>query len=80
MRITTTALFACLACIAALHPAQAMDKLITVTGEAMTSVAPDRVTMRLGVASQGKTAREASESNARTMTAVIAAIKAAGAG
>jgi uncharacterized protein YggE len=79
MRITTAALFACITYVASLHPALAMDKLITVTGEAMTSVAPDRVTMRLGVATQGKTAREASDSNAKTMTAVIAAIKAAGA-
>ena len=79
MRITTTVLFACLACVAPLHPALALDKLITVTGEAMISAAPDRVTMRLGVATQGKTAREASEANAKTMTAVIAAIKVAGA-
>lgn len=79
MRITIATLFACLACVAPLHPAMALDKLITVTGEAMTTAAPDRVTMRLGVASQGKTAREASENNAKTMTAVIAAIKAAGA-
>ena len=79
MRTITVALFICFTGLATLHPALAEDKLITVTGEAMTSVAPDRVTMRLGVATQGKTAREASESNAKTMTAVIAAIKASGA-
>jgi uncharacterized protein YggE len=78
MRIITAALFICVTCVS-VQPALADDKLITVTGEAMTSVAPDRVTMRLGVATQGKTAREASDSNAKTMTAVIAAIKASGA-
>lgn len=79
MRTIITTLFACLACIAPLHSALAADKLITVTGEAMTTAAPDRVTMRLGVSTQGKTARDASEANAKTMTTVIAAIKAAGA-
>jgi uncharacterized protein YggE len=73
------ALFACLACIASFDPALAQDKLITVTGEAMTTATPDRVTMRLGVATQGKSARDASEANAKTMTTVIAAIKAVGA-
>jgi uncharacterized protein YggE len=79
MRSILPALFVSLACLTATQPAFALDKLITVTGEAMTSIAPDRVTMRLGVGSQGKTAREASDSNAKIMTAVIAAIKAAGA-
>jgi uncharacterized protein YggE len=79
MRTPIATLLACFICAAPIHPALALDKLITVTGEAMTAAAPDRVTMRLGVASQGKTAREASDSNAKTMTAVIAAIKAAGA-
>ena len=79
MRIAIVALFSCLACAAPLHPALALDKLITVNGEAMTTAAPDRVTMRLGVSTQGKTAREASEANAKIMTMVIAAIKAAGA-
>ena len=58
--------------------AQAADKLLTVTGEATVSVAPDIAVIRIGVSSQGKTAREASESNARQMTPVLAAIKAAG--
>jgi len=58
--------------------AWAMDKLVTVTGEATVSVAPDMAVIRIGVASQGKTAREASDANARQMTAVLAAIKDAG--
>jgi uncharacterized protein YggE len=70
-----------LVALIALVPAQAsaLDKLITVTGEATKSAAPDTVTIRLGVMSQGKTAREASEANAKKMTTVIVAIKDAGA-
>ncbi|MBI3703541.1 MAG: SIMPL domain-containing protein [Rhizobiales bacterium] len=59
-------------------PAQAAERLVTVTGEATVSVAPDMAVIRIGVASQGKTAREASDANARQMTAVLAAIKGAG--
>jgi uncharacterized protein YggE len=59
-------------------PARAADKLVTVTGEATVSVAPDMALIRIGVTSQGKTAREASDANAKQMTAVLAAIKDAG--
>ena len=58
--------------------ARAAERLVTVTGEATVSVAPDMAVIRIGVASQGKTAREASDANARQMTAVLAAIKDAG--
>ena len=70
----------CLAIILALAPlsARAAERLVTVTGEATVSVAPDMVVIRIGVASQGKTAREASDANAKQMTAVLAAIKGAG--
>jgi len=57
---------------------RAAEKLVTVTGEASIAVAPDMATMRVGVSSQEKTAREASEANARQMTGVLAAIKGAG--
>jgi uncharacterized protein YggE len=56
-------------------PAHAAEKLITVTGQATISVAPDTAVIRIGVSSQGKTAREASEANAKRMIAVLAAIK-----
>src|SRR5262249_47744484 len=56
-------------------PALALDKLVTVTGEATVAVAPDAAIIRIGVSSQDKTAREASEANAKQMTAVLAAIK-----
>jgi uncharacterized protein YggE len=79
MRIATTAFLVCFACLAPNHPAAALDRLITVTGEATAAAVADVVTIRLGVSTQGKTAREASEANAKAMTSVIAAIKAAGA-
>jgi uncharacterized protein YggE len=58
--------------------AQAMDKLVTVTGQATIAVAPDTAVIRIGVTSHGKTAREASEANAKQMTAVMNAIKNSG--
>ena len=63
---------------AAAWPAAAAERLVTVTGEATISVAPDTSIIRIGVTSQGKTAREASEANAKQMTGVLAAIKGAG--
>jgi len=68
-------LFALFAAALALAPARAEDKLVTVTGEATVAVAPDAAVIRIGVSSQDKTAREASEANAKQMTAVLAAIK-----
>lgn len=59
-------------------PAYAADKLLTVTGEATVAVAPDAAVIRIGVSSGAKTAREASDANAKQMTAVMAAIKDAG--
>ncbi len=58
--------------------ARALDRLVTVTGQASIHVAPDSAAIRIGVSSQGKTAREASDVNARKMTAVIKAIEASG--
>jgi uncharacterized protein YggE len=55
--------------------ARAADKLLTVGGEATVSVAPDTAVMRIGVTSQGKTAREASAANSKQMTSVLSAIK-----
>jgi len=56
-------------------PVLALEKLVTVTGEATVAVAPDAAMIRIGVSSQDKTAREASDANAKQMTAVLAAIK-----
>jgi hypothetical protein len=71
-------MFVVLFAAAALLPARAADRLVTVTGEASISVKPDTAVIRVGVNSQGKTAKAASEANAREMTAVLAAIKADG--
>lgn len=56
-------------------PSLAIEKLVTVTGEATIAVAPDAAMIRIGVSSQDKTARAASDANAKQMTAVLAAIK-----
>jgi uncharacterized protein YggE len=75
------ALFSACVIAAAVHAplsARADDRLVTVTGEATVAVAPDAAVIRIGVTMQGKTAREASEANAKQMTAVLAAIKDAG--
>lgn len=61
-------------------PVHAAEKLVTVTGEATIAVAPDIAMMRIGVISQDRTAREASDTNAKQMTAVLDAIKNAGVG
>ena len=67
-----------LAAVMTVAPARAMEKLVTVTGEATIAVAPDAAVIRIGVSSQDKTARGASDANARQMTAVLAAIKDSG--
>jgi len=70
--------FALVIAAAPVFAARAADSLVTVTGEASLSVAPDSAVIRIGVTSQGKTAKAASETNAKQMTAVLAAIKADG--
>jgi uncharacterized protein len=68
-------LFAFFVVAIAIVPARAVEKLVTVTGEAAVAVAPDAAVIRIGVTSQDKTAREASDANAKQMSAVLAAIK-----
>jgi uncharacterized protein YggE len=75
----TRILLSALAIAAALSlPARAAEKLVTVIGQATISVAPDTAMIRIGVSSRGKTAREASDANAKRMTAVLTAIKDSG--
>jgi uncharacterized protein YggE len=52
--------------------------VISVTGEAHISVPPDLALLDAGVASDGKTAREASEANNAAMGKVLLALKGAG--
>jgi len=76
MRIAL-ALIAALALLTPNH-ALAIEKLVTVGGEATVAVAPDAAVIRIGVTSLGKTAREASDTNAKQINAVFAAVKAGG--
>jgi uncharacterized protein len=62
----------------ALSTAQAAERLVTVSGEATVAVPPDTAVIRIGVSSLEKTAREAGETNAKQMTAVLGAVKASG--
>jgi uncharacterized protein YggE len=75
VKMRSRVLFILFAATVALAPARAAERLVTVTGEATVAVAPDAAVIRIGVNSQDKTAREASEANAKQMTAVLAAIK-----
>src|SRR6476661_4820983 len=59
----------------ALAAAQAADRLVTVTGEASVSIAPDAAVIRIGVSTQAKTA---SDANAQKMNAVLGSIKNSG--
>lgn len=52
--------------------------LVTVNGEASVSVVPDLAELRAGVASQGKTAKEAGEANAKAMQRVLSALREGG--
>lgn len=70
-----------LAAVALPHPAAAQAQSrgqVVVTGEASVAVPPDTALIRVGVTNDGKTAREASEANARLMIPVVAALKEAG--
>ena len=76
MRAAPTLLVAAVALLPAF--AIAADRLVTVSGEGSVAAAPDMAIIRIGASSDSKTAREASETNAKQMSAVLATIKAAG--
>jgi uncharacterized protein YggE len=58
--------------------AQTLPPAISVTGEATVSVAPDQAQIDGGVATDAKTAREASDANNAAMGKVLLALKGAG--
>jgi uncharacterized protein YggE len=58
--------------------AQTLPPMISVTGEATISVAPDLAQIDGGVTTEAKTAREASDSNNAAMGKVLQALKGAG--
>jgi len=68
------------ACIALASPAlaQPVPPSISVSGEATVSAAPDLAEIEAGVTTEAKTARAASEANAKAMNAVLAALKTSG--
>jgi len=55
-------------------PEPAARARIVVVGEGSVTVAPDYARIRSGVTTEGKTAKQASEANAKLMSAVIAAL------
>ena len=55
-----------------------LPAMISVTGEATISVAPDSARIEAGITSDAKTAREASETNNVAMSKLLQALKAAG--
>lgn len=59
-------------------PYPSREKTISVTGQANTSVDPDRLNIRFGVEIQKPTAKEALDENTAKMNEIVAAIKAAG--
>jgi uncharacterized protein len=71
-------IFVCLVLLMAPSAAHALDRVVSVSGEASVNAAPDMVVVRVGVSTQGSTARDASNANAQKMTAVLAALKDAG--
>jgi len=67
----------------ALPPAAALAEpevppAISVTGQASVAARPDLALIDAGVASEGRSAREAFEANSKAMTKVLAALKGAG--
>jgi uncharacterized protein len=76
LRLAAVALFVGVA------PAQAAVErpfpTITVNGEATAAMTPDLAQATVGVTTDGKSVREASDANAQAMTAVVSALKQAG--
>lgn len=56
-------------------PTSTVDRTISVSGTASTSVIPDTASMSIGVITQAATAKEASEKNAASMNNVTSALK-----
>lgn len=63
---------------ASAQTAEKPPSIITVSGEGQASVVPDLAVLTGGVTTAARSAREASEANAKAMTAVMAAVKGAG--
>jgi uncharacterized protein len=79
MRLLASLAFAGLALLgpAALH-AEPLPRVLTVTGSGEVKAAPDRALISTGVVTEGRTAGQAMEANARAMSAVFDALERAG--
>jgi uncharacterized protein len=81
-------LIAFVTAFAAIHPAQALERLIDisndrwveVSGEGSVSATPDFARATLGITTTGKTAGEAMAANAKAANALVSLIKAEGVG
>lgn len=76
--MATTMLSACAASAQTLPGVSMQQRTIRVSGVGEVQVRPDRATVQFAVETTGTTAREATESNADAMDAVIRALRAAG--
>jgi uncharacterized protein YggE len=83
-RIRSSMIALASAAVLAIAPAHAQqpqspaEARVVVTGEGSASVPPDQATMRSGVTTRAKTAKEAADANAKLMVAVTAALVEAG--
>ena len=77
-RLLLAAVLALAGALPAAAQPEKVPHLITVTGEGEVAIVPDLAIIGAGVTTTGKSAREASEANAKMMTAVMAALKTAG--
>jgi uncharacterized protein YggE len=81
VRVLAAAILVPLACISPSAARAVIERplpMVSVSGEATVSVAPDLATAVAGVSSEGKTPREAAEANGRSMSTVLGALKQAG--
>lgn len=63
---------------AEITPFPSREKVISVTGQAQTTVDPDQLVITFGVENQEKSAKEALSANSESMTKIVDAIKSVG--
>ena len=72
--VLATTLFGAIGAAQAQQPQSPPEARIVVIGEGSVSAAPDYAEVRAGATTRAKTAREASDANAKLMTAITAAL------
>ena len=78
MRTPLAALVLLGAVVAPLETALGAPSIVEAVGDGELSLPPDEAVLSLGVTSEGKTAKEALDANAKTTTAVLGVLAAAG--